>query len=105
MKRFPINWEFRPVPQNRTFRKQEDNYKKYYSVTINQNKLKMQFENFDNKIWQAAEQHHPSYDEKAWSRMAKLLDKNLPQKDDRRRRIIFIFLLFLLVGAGILTWV
>ncbi|HEY6502479.1 MAG TPA: hypothetical protein VIZ28_00770 [Chitinophagaceae bacterium] len=60
----------------------------------------MQFENFDNKVRQAAEQHHPNYDERAWSKMEDLLDKHLPQKDDRRRRIIFFLLLFLLLGGG-----
>lgn len=64
----------------------------------------MQFEKFDSKVKQAAEQHHPNYDERAWARMEKLLDRHLPQKDDRRRRIIFILLLFLLVGAGVWTW-
>ena len=44
----------------------------------------MQFENFDNKLRQAAEQHHPDYDEKAWTNMEKLLDRDLPRKDDRR---------------------
>lgn len=63
----------------------------------------MQFENFDNKLRQAAEQHHPEYDEKAWAKMDKLLDKELPQKEDRRRRFIF-FLLFLLIPAT-LIWV
>lgn len=60
----------------------------------------MQSENFDNKIRQAAEQHHPSYDEKAWSKMEKLLDRHLPQKDDRRR-FIFLLLFLLLIGGGV----
>jgi hypothetical protein len=60
----------------------------------------MQSENFDDKLKQAAEQHHPNYDEKAWAKMEKLLDRELPQKEDRRRR--FIFLLFLLlIGGGL----
>ncbi|MBL7745534.1 MAG: hypothetical protein JNN00_18835 [Chitinophagaceae bacterium] len=61
----------------------------------------MQSENFDNKLRQAAEQHHPSYDEKAWTKMEKLLDRELPQKEDRRRRFIFLFFFFLLLGGGI----
>ncbi|MDP4262906.1 MAG: hypothetical protein Q8941_10270 [Bacteroidota bacterium] len=61
----------------------------------------MQFEKFDDKIKQAAEQHHPNYDETAWVKMEKLLDRHLPQENDRRRRIIFILLLSLLVGGGI----
>ncbi len=60
----------------------------------------MQSENIDNKIRQAAEQHHPDYDEKAWNKMEKLLDRHLPKKDDRRRRVIFFVLLFLVMGGG-----
>jgi hypothetical protein len=59
----------------------------------------MQFENFDNKIRQAADQHHPDYDEKAWAKMEKLLDRELPQDKDRRR-IIFLLFFFLLLGGG-----
>ena len=59
----------------------------------------MQSENFDNKIRQAAEQHHPNYDEMAWSKMEKLLDEHMPRKDDRRR-IFFLLFLFLLTGGG-----
>ncbi len=62
----------------------------------------MPFENFDNKIKEAADQHHPDYDEKAWSKMEKLLDEHLPQRKDRRRRIIFFLLFFLFLGGG--TW-
>src|SRR5215469_8117098 len=60
----------------------------------------MLFEDFDKKIKEAAEQHHPAYDEKAWDKMEKLLDEHLPQPKDNRRRIILFFLLFLLVGGG-----
>ena len=60
----------------------------------------MQSENIDNKIRQAAEQHHPDYDGKAWIKMEKLLDRHLPQTEDRRRRVIFFLLLFLLMGGG-----
>ncbi|MBL7741112.1 MAG: hypothetical protein JNK14_17955 [Chitinophagaceae bacterium] len=63
----------------------------------------MQSENFDDKLRQAAEQHHPSYDEKAWTKMEKLLDRELPQKEDRRRRFLFFLLLILLLGGG-MTW-
>ncbi len=63
----------------------------------------MQFEEFDKKIKEAAEHHHPAYDEQAWTKMEKLLNKHLPQKGDDRRRLLFIILLFLgLGGAGIL---
>ncbi len=63
----------------------------------------MQFEEFDIKIKQAAEHHHPSYDEQAWTKMERLLNKHLPRKEDNRRRYLFFFLLFLGLGiAGLL---
>lgn len=62
----------------------------------------MQFEDFDKKIKEAADNHHPAYDEQAWAKMNKLLDKHMPEKDERRRRFAWLFfLLFLLGGAGI----
>lgn len=62
----------------------------------------MQFEEFDKKIKEAAENHHPAYDEQAWARMNKLLDKHMPEKEDRRRRFAWLFfLLFLVGGAGV----
>ena len=61
----------------------------------------MQSEDFDNKLREAADQHHPDYDEKAWPKMEKLLDKHLPQKKDDRRRFLFILLLFLFLGGGV----
>jgi hypothetical protein len=61
----------------------------------------MQFDDLDNKIKEAAEQHHPAYDENAWHKMEKLLNKHLPQANDDRRRILFILLLFLLIGGGV----
>jgi hypothetical protein len=60
----------------------------------------MQSEEFDNKIREAADHHHPAYDEKAWVNMEKLLDKHLPQEKDDRRRFIFFLLFFLLLGGG-----
>lgn len=62
----------------------------------------MQFEEFDKKIKEAAENHHPAYDEQAWAKMNKLLDKHLPEKEERRRRFAWLFFfLFLIGGAGI----
>ena len=61
----------------------------------------MQSEEFDKKIKEAADHHHPAYDEKAWMKMEKLLDTHLPQKKDDRRRIIFFLLLFLIIGGGV----
>ncbi len=60
----------------------------------------MSFEEFDRKIRDAADHHHPAYDAQAWSRMEKMLDEYLPVKKDRRRRIIFFLLLFLLASGG-----
>jgi hypothetical protein len=64
----------------------------------------MQSEDFDKKIKEAAEHHHPAYDEKAWDKMEKLLDKHMPTEKDNRRRIFFFLLLFLglaVAGGGI----
>jgi hypothetical protein len=60
----------------------------------------MQSEEFDKKIQQAADHHHPAYDEQAWTKMEKLLNKHLPQKKDDRRRFIFFLTLFLLLGGS-----
>lgn len=57
-------------------------------------------EEMDHIIREAAEKHHPAYNDKAWEMMEKKLDKHLPQKKDRRREIFFL-LFFLLLGAGI----
>ncbi len=63
----------------------------------------MQSEEFDNKTREAAEHHHPAYDEKAWEKMEQLLNKHLPQrKDGRRRPAMILLFLLLLGGAGIL---
>src|SRR6266487_2727958 len=60
----------------------------------------MRFEDLDRKIKEAADQHHPAYDEKAWQKMEKLLNEHLPQPNKDRRRIIFFLLLALLIGGG-----
>lgn len=57
-------------------------------------------EDFDKKIREAAQHHHPSYDERAWAGMKKQLDKHMPVEDDRKRRGLFFLLLFLLLGGG-----
>jgi hypothetical protein len=61
----------------------------------------MQFEDLDKKIIEAAEHHHPAYNEVAWHKMGKLLDKHFPQKKDDKRRIIFFLLFSLLLSGGI----
>lgn len=61
----------------------------------------MQSEEMDNKIREAAEHHHPAYNENAWPEMEKLLDKHLPQKKDDRRKYLLFLLLFLVAGSGV----
>lgn len=60
----------------------------------------MQSEKFDKKVREAAENHHPPYDDMAWNKMEKLLDEHLPQKEDKRRRFFFLIFLFLLLGSS-----
>ena len=63
----------------------------------------MQFEEFDKKVKAAADHHHPAYDELAWGKMEKLLDKHMPvEKDDRKRFLFFLFLFLVLGGTGLL---
>jgi hypothetical protein len=63
----------------------------------------MQYDKFDKRIKEAADHHHPAYDEQAWSKMEKLLKKHMPQKEDDRRRFLFFILLFIGLGtAGLL---
>ncbi len=62
----------------------------------------MRSNKLDKKIIEAAENHHPAYDEKAWHNMKKLLDKHLPQEKKRRRGFFFFLLFFgLFGGAGL----
>lgn len=58
----------------------------------------------DIRIKEAANQHHPAYDDKAWEKMHKLLDKHLPQKKDRKRWFLFL-LLFLLLDTALLLFI
>lgn len=60
----------------------------------------MQFEEFDNKIREAAEHHHPVYQEDAWGKMEKMLDKHMPVEKDRKRRVFFFILFALLLGGA-----
>ncbi len=62
----------------------------------------MQDEQLDDIIREAAERHHPGYNDKAWEQMNGLLDKHLPEKKDKKRPGFFWFaLLFLATGTGI----
>ena len=60
----------------------------------------MQFENFDKRIKDAADHHHPAYDHNAWNKMEKLLNKHMPVEEEKRRGLLFILLGFLLLGGG-----
>ncbi|HEU5054310.1 MAG TPA: hypothetical protein VFT78_14420 [Hanamia sp.] len=44
----------------------------------------------DKRIREAAENFQPPFDEKAWEKMEKLLDENLPRERDRKRILFFI---------------
>src|SRR6476646_9189479 len=59
----------------------------------------MLFDNFDKKIKEAAEQHHPAYDENAWRKMEGLLNEHLPKQRDKRRFFLLAFTA-LLIGGG-----
>ncbi len=60
-------------------------------------------EEMDHIIRDAAENHYPPYNDKAWEKMEKKLDKHLPQKKDRRKFIFFLLLFVLLGGATVFT--
>lgn len=57
-------------------------------------------EEIDKLVKDAADQHHPPYDDTAWGKMEVLLDKHLPQKRDRKKPVFFL-LAFLLVGGAV----
>jgi hypothetical protein len=64
----------------------------------------MQDEEIDKLIKDAANQHHPPYDDSAWGKMETMLDKHLPQKKDRKKPLLFL-LFSLLLGGAIITGV
>lgn len=53
----------------------------------------------DNIIRDAAANHHPAYDNKAWDKMKVLLEEHLPQKKNKRR-FLWLWLAMLLLGIG-----
>ena len=57
-------------------------------------------EEMDDIIRDASNQHYPAYDDQAWNKMERLLDKHLPQKKDKRKYLLFL-LLFLLMDTGL----
>lgn len=62
----------------------------------------MKPDKLDIKIQEAATQNEPAYNERAWSDMEKLLDKEMPQKKKEKRRILWIFLLLFIVTSSLL---
>src|SRR5438045_8408127 len=61
----------------------------------------MRSEQIDKKVQEAAEKHHPAYDENAWQKMESLLNQHLPvQKDNERRRVFLLLFIFLFLGGG-----
>src|SRR5665213_3661377 len=62
----------------------------------------MKPDKLDIKIQEAAAQNEPAYNERAWSDMEKLLDKEMPQKKKEKRRILWIFLLLFIVASSLL---
>lgn len=64
----------------------------------------MSFEELDKKIKDAADKHQPSYNEKAWTKMEHLLDKDLPQKKDHKKRFIFWMIAFLISTPLLMIW-
>ena len=61
----------------------------------------MPFEETDKKITEAAENHHPSYDENAWDKMNMLLDKHMPVQEKKKRRVALLLFLFLITGGSV----
>ena len=60
----------------------------------------MSFDELDKKIKEAADNHHPSYAEKAWDKMEGLLNKHMPEEKQKRRGAFILLLLLLLIAAG-----
>jgi hypothetical protein len=58
----------------------------------------------DKLITDAANQHHPVYNDKDWDKMLGMLNRHMPEKKDRKRPFI-LWLIPLLLLTGILTGV
>lgn len=52
----------------------------------------------DHIIRDAAENHHPTYNDKAWEKMEAMLDKQLPQKG--QEKIYFLPVVLFAAGWG-----
>ena len=68
----------------------------------------MPLDKLDIKIQEAAKDFKPGSGEEAWLKMEALLDVHMPQKDNDRKRIAWLFLLLFSVTAILLmlikTW-
>ena len=68
----------------------------------------MSLDKLDIKIQEAAKNFKPEFGEEAWLKMKELLDEHMPQKDNDRKRIAWLFLLLFSVTAILLmiikTW-
>ena len=62
----------------------------------------MKTDKLDIKIKEAADHYEPAYDEAAWSKMEKLLDKNMPINKPNKRRMIWLFLLLMFIAGSLL---
>ncbi len=60
-----------------------------------------EMDSMDELIKAASNSYHPAYNDKAWEQMEVLLDKHLPQKEDRRRSVAFYMLLLFVAGGAI----
>lgn len=60
-----------------------------------------ELDSMDELIREASNSYHPAYNDKAWEQMEVLLDKHLPQKEDRRRPVAFYLLLLLVAGGAL----
>ena len=58
----------------------------------------MQFDPLDKKVRDAAGYHHPPYDEDAWKKMEKLLDRQMPQKKEDKKKNYFLFVVVYVTG-------
>lgn len=61
-----------------------------------------QMDHMDEWIREAANNHHPVYDDKAWEKMQALLDEHLPVKKKRKRALILFAVLSLAVLSFLL---
>jgi hypothetical protein len=64
----------------------------------------MSFEELDKKIRDASDMHQPSYNEKAWTKMERMLNRHLPQKKEYKKRYFFWVIAFLVSTPLLMIW-